>query len=54
MKKTYFAPEMEVVVLKMQQTLLAGSLPVSEEEITSGDMLAPGLNMPSDNELFLP
>ena len=43
MKKKYMNPEMEVVELKNQQTLLAGSLPKSDTEITgSGEILAPG------------
>ena len=52
MKKTYFAPEMEVVDLNMQQALLTGSLPLTDTtEITDeNDILAPGLGI--ENELF--
>ena len=47
MKKTYINPEMEIVEVK-SQALLTGSLQVFDEEITSGDMLAPEGN--PDNE----
>lgn len=42
MKKTYFAPEMEIVNIKNQQ-LLAGSVdaPVSDETQDNGNALAP-------------
>ena len=52
MKKTYFAPEMEVVDLNMQQALLTGSLPLNTDtEIDNPeDILAPGLGI--ENELF--
>lgn len=44
MKKTYISPEMDVIVLQNQQTLLAGSvqMPKSDTEIdNAGDILAP-------------
>ena len=44
MKKTYINPEMEVVVMKMNNSLLAGSdtLPKGSETITDpNDILAP-------------
>lgn len=51
MKKKYIAPEMEVFEQKMTQPLMTTSLPVvSDEEITSGDMLSPELDI--ENELF--
>jgi hypothetical protein len=52
MKKTYFAPEMEVVDLNMQQVLLTGSLPLNDTTTVDDpeDILAPGLNI--ENELF--
>lgn len=40
MKKTYINPEMEIVEIK-GQVLLAGSLPLSETEVNSGEVLAP-------------
>ena len=44
MKKIYLTPEMEVVELDMFQPILAGSLPMSETEITDeNEILAPGL-----------
>ena len=62
MKKTYIAPEMEVFEQKITQPLMTTSLPVNSDiEITSDDMLAPGLNpgLPGipglnglDNEIF--
>ena len=36
MKKTYINPEMEIVEIKMQQQMLAGSDPVLGEEYNSG------------------
>ena len=43
MKKIYLTPEMEVVELDMFQPILAGSLPMSETEITDeSEILAPG------------
>ena len=52
MKKTYFAPEMEVVDLNMQQVLLTGSLPLNDttEIDNPEDILSPELNI--ENELF--
>ena len=51
MKKIYIAPEMDVVELDMFQPILAGSLPMSETEITDeNDILAPGLG---DEDLSL-
>ena len=51
MKKIYICPEMEVVELDMFQPILAGSLPMSETEITDeNDILAPGLG---DDDLSL-
>ena len=50
MKKKYIAPEMEVFEQKMTQPLMTTSLPVSNDEITSEEMLAPGLDI--ENELF--
>jgi hypothetical protein len=48
MKKRYFAPEMEVVDLNMQQVLLTGStvsLDIHEEEVTDpGDILSSEFN----------
>ena len=43
MKKTYFAPEMEIVDINTNQQLLAGSTnaPVSDETQDNGDALAP-------------
>lgn len=45
MKKTYMFPEMDVVELKMQQMIMAGSgsLPQSNDEVDEGDILAPGM-----------
>ena len=40
MKKTYINPEMEIVEIK-GQVLLAGSLPLSETEVNSGEVLTP-------------
>ena len=40
MKKAYINPEMEIVEIK-GQVLLAGSLPLSETEVNSGEVLAP-------------
>ena len=39
-------PEMEVVELKMNQMLMAGSptLPKSDEEVDENDILAPGFS----------
>lgn len=55
MKKTYINPEMEIVEVK-SQALLTGSLQVFDEEITSGDMLAPDLGAGDlvnfDNDAF--
>ena len=46
MKKEYMNPEMEVVELKMNQMLMAGSptLPKSDEEVDENDILAPGFS----------
>ena len=42
MKKIYMSPQMDVIELKNQQTLLAGSLPKSNTEITNqNEILAP-------------
>ena len=43
MKKEYFAPEMEIVDIKTNQYLLAGSetAPLSEETQDNGNALAP-------------
>ena len=44
MKKKYNSPKMDVVELKHQQTLLAGSVGVSTETyepVTNGDVRAP-------------
>ena len=44
MKKQYMNPEMEVVELNMNVSLLAGSLNKNGEQVTNeGDILAPGL-----------
>ena len=40
MKKVYLHPEMEIVEIK-GQVLLAGSLPLSETEVNTEDVLAP-------------
>lgn len=40
MKKVYLHPEMEIVEIK-GQVLLAGSLPLSETEVNSDEVLAP-------------
>ena len=37
MKKTYMNPTLEVVVLKINNSLLAGSLPKGTDEITDED-----------------
>ena len=53
MKKKYFAPEMEIVLLENHQTLLAGSLDINNADASvTGDYYddAPGLNL--ENELF--
>lgn len=43
MKKIYMSPQMDVIELKNQQMLLAGSVnaPVSDETQDNGDALAP-------------
>jgi len=38
MKKTYFAPEMEIIEVKAQQTLLTGSVPMYNQNATGGAM----------------
>lgn len=40
MKKVYLHPEMEIVEIK-GQVLLAGSLSISETEVSADDVLAP-------------
>ena len=53
MKKKYFAPEMEIVLLENHQTLLAGSLDINNTDASvTGDFYddAPGFNL--ENELF--
>jgi hypothetical protein len=40
MKKVYLHPEMEIVEIK-GQVLLAGSLPLSETEVNTSEVLAP-------------
>ena len=40
MKKKYINPEMEILEVE-ELSLLAGSLPVSDEEVGSGEILAP-------------
>ena len=49
MKKIYMHPEMEIVEIKYQQTLLAGSAPAlgsdSDEFETEDPILAPGLDV---------
>ena len=40
MKKTYFAPEMEIIEVKAQQTLLTGSVPMYNQNAT-GEAMAP-------------
>ena len=59
MKKTYFAPEMEVVELNVLQPILTGSLPLTDTTIEDPEeILAPGFNpgIPGlnglDNEIF--
>ncbi len=42
MKKEYMKPTMDVVEIKGSM-LLAGSLPVNEDVVGSGDVLAPSL-----------
>ena len=50
MKKIYFAPEMEIVDIKTNQQLLAGSNPTLGGDLGSEDpILAPGM----DDELDL-
>ena len=45
MKKEYINPELEVVDLKINCSLLAGSLPKSNEEVTDeSGVLAPGFD----------
>jgi hypothetical protein len=46
MKKIYISPEMDVIELKHQQTLLAGSavFTVSNDEIPAADVDAPIFN----------
>lgn len=48
MKKTYMIPETEVVDIKMQHALLAGSgLSINEEEVSDPEnLLAPGMTLP--------
>ena len=49
MKKIYLQPETEVVDIKFNQMLLAGSpvLDVNNEEVTNPEeLLAPGMDMP--------
>ena len=38
MKKTYFAPEMEIIEVKAQQTLLAGSVQMYGQDATEPAM----------------
>jgi hypothetical protein len=47
MKKIYMHPEMEIVEIKYQQTLLAGSAPAlgTEDFETEDPILAPGLDV---------
>ena len=48
MKKIYMQPEMEIVEIKHQQTLLAGSAPVldnTDDFGTEDPILAPGLDV---------
>ena len=50
MKKQYFAPEMEIVDINVNQQLLAGSTPVLGGDLEGGDpILAPEM----DDELGL-
>lgn len=51
MKKTYFAPEMEIVDIKANQQLLAGSAPALGGDLEGGDpILSPELD--EDLNLF--
>ena len=45
MKKKYIAPEMEIIEQEMTQPLMTTSLGVYDTEITSGEMLAPELDI---------
>lgn len=49
MKKTYINPQLEVIQIKANQTLLAGSLRYdSSTDSYSGDVLEGGYNSQSD------
>jgi len=52
MKKTYSNPELEVVMLNMNQQLMAGSVEVSEEPINAGDVGTPGFVEIDELDLF--
>lgn len=44
MKKIYMSPSMDVIELKNEQMLLAGSTPSLGSEYSGGDILAPESN----------
>ncbi len=48
MKKTYFSPECEVVLLNLNQSILAGSI-TEKDDITDGPV--PTIENPSDDDL---
>lgn len=49
MKKVYMTPDMEIVDIKLNQQLLAGSLDIDSTPINAGDVEAPELpGMPDD------
>ncbi len=49
MKKEYITPNAEVILLNIQQTLLAGSDPSGvHDQIGSGEILAPEFNIDED------
>ena len=50
MKKKYFSPETEIVYIKMNQTLLAGSpTDIKDDNVDDfNDLLAPGMDAPGE------
>lgn len=51
MKKTYMNPTLEVVVLKINNSLLAGSLPKGTDEITDeADVLGRDFDFDDEDE----
>ena len=50
MKKIYMTPEMEIVDIKTNQQLLAGSTPQLGGEYGGGTVLAPGYNFDEEED----